>query len=70
MPRVGDPPNSLYVSNLRNMDDLKFALLLGCYTSLDYAGDGRHLAWEFRCDRGVDAVVAFDGEIGRHVGDF
>lgn len=70
--RSGDPPPPTYmfVNNQRNMDDMKFALLLGCETADNYAGDGRHLSWEFRCDRGVDAVVGFTNEIGRQEGNY
>ncbi len=59
VPRAGDSGTRRYVCNQRNMDDMKFALLQGCSTAANHYGDGRHLAWEFRCDRGVDTVVAF-----------
>lgn len=69
VPRSGDS-NCYYVSNLRNMDDMKFALLKGCSTAANTYGDGRHLAWEFRCDRGVDTVVAFTGNIVYQYGNY
>ncbi|NPV59219.1 MAG: hypothetical protein HPY75_06100 [Actinobacteria bacterium] len=69
VPRSGDS-NCYYVSNLRNMDDMKFAMLGGCRTAANDYGDGRHLAWEFRCDRGVDTVVGFTRNITWQAGSY
>lgn len=62
VPRPGDPEiygTRYYVTYLRSMDDMLFAMLNACTTARNFWGDGRHLTWEFRCDRGVDIVVGF-----------
>ena len=55
---LGTP--TYYLSNRNDLDDMKFALLLGCSTS--DGGTSQNITWYMRCINKVDTVIGFDDD--------
>lgn len=53
----GNTGTPAYMCYQGNLDDMAFALLLGCKTA---EGNDLNITWYMRCGKGVDTVVGFD----------